>query len=91
MRKIKNGDMVKIDFIGSIEGKEFPGGSASNYYLEIGSNSFIGNFENQLIGHEVGDIIDINVTFPKNYGVKELNGKMALFRTTVKYILDTDY
>lgn len=76
------GDTVVFDFKGYVDGKEFDGGSAENYELEIGSNQFIPGFEDQLIGHKAGDSFDVNVTFPEQY-VKDLAGKAAVFKCTI--------
>ncbi|MCD8203727.1 MAG: trigger factor [Coprobacillus sp.] len=76
------GDTVVIDFVGEVDGEEFEGGSASNYELELGSNSFIPGFEDQLVGVTPESSIDVNVTFPENY-VEELKGKPAVFHVTV--------
>lgn len=78
----KKGDTVVIDFVGSVDGKEFEGGKAENYSLELGSNSFVPGFEDQLVGHKAGEQVDVNVTFPEQY-VPELAGKKALFKCTV--------
>ncbi len=78
----KKGDTVVIDFVGSVDGKEFEGGKADNYSLELGSNSFVPGFEDQLVGHKAGDDVDVNVTFPEQY-VPELAGKKALFKCKV--------
>ncbi|MBQ3695583.1 MAG: trigger factor [Alphaproteobacteria bacterium] len=83
-RATKKGDVVVIDFVGSIDGKEFKGGSGKGYYLDLGSNTFIPGFEDQLIGKNVGDSVDVNVTFPENYHAKDLAGKKALFKTDIK-------
>jgi len=72
------GDTVVIDFKGSVAGKEFEGGSATNYELELGSHSFIPGFEEQLVGHKSGEHVDVNVKFPEQY-TPELAGKDALF------------
>ncbi|MAH84941.1 MAG: trigger factor [Rhodospirillaceae bacterium TMED8] len=85
-RKSKQGDILTIDFIGSVDGKEFPGGKADNYSLELGSNSFIPGFEDQLIGSNAGDNVDVQVMFPGSYGAAELAGKEALFKVTVNEI-----
>ncbi len=79
----KKGDTVTIDYKGTIDGKEFEGGSAENYSLELGSGSFIPGFEDQLIGHKAGDDVDVAVTFPKDYGAKKLAGKKAHFATKI--------
>ena len=78
----KKGDTVVIDFVGSVDGKEFEGGKAENYSLELGSNSFVPGFEDQLVGHKSGDEVDVNVTFPTQY-VADLAGKKALFKCKV--------
>lgn len=72
-----------IDFDGSVDGKPFDGGSAKNHSLELGSNSFIPGFEDQLIGHKAGDEVDVKVTFPDDYQAKDLQGKDAIFKTTI--------
>ncbi|MCQ2488569.1 MAG: trigger factor [Clostridia bacterium] len=77
-RKVKNGDLATIDFTGSVDGKEFEGGHADDYELEIGSGSFIPGFEDQIIGHKAGDEFDVNVKFPEEYAA-ELAGKDAVF------------
>ncbi len=78
----KKGDTVVIDFVGTVDGKEFEGGKAENYSLELGSNSFVPGFEDQLVGHKSGDEVDVNVTFPTQY-VPDLAGKKALFKCKV--------
>lgn len=83
-RPAKTGDVVVIDFVGSIDGQEFKGGQGKDYYLALGSNTFIPGFEDQLIGHQVGDKVDVKVSFPDNYHAKELAGKKALFKVDVK-------
>ncbi len=84
--KIKNGDIVNINFDGSVDGVAFEGGKGEDYPLTIGSHSFIDNFEDQLVGHVIGDDVDVNVTFPENYGAKDLAGKAALFKVKVNSI-----
>lgn len=81
--KAEKGDTVTIDYKGTIDGKEFDGGSAENYSLELGSDTFIPGFEDQLVGHEAGDDVDVVVTFPENYGAKDLAGKEAHFATRI--------
>ncbi len=83
-RPVKNGDIAVIDFMGFIDDKEFDGGSAQDYSLEIGSHSFIDTFEDQLVGHKKGENVDVNVTFPENYGAAEFQGKKATFKVTIK-------
>ena len=78
----KKGDTVVIDFVGSVDGKEFDGGKADNYSLELGSNQFVPGFEDQLVGHKAGEDVDVNVTFPTQY-VPELAGKKALFKCKI--------
>ncbi|WDF81623.1 trigger factor [Lacticaseibacillus pabuli] len=79
----KNGDTVVIDYKGTVDGKEFDGGSAQNYSLELGSGSFIPGFEDQLVGHKSGEDVTVKVTFPEDYQAKELAGKEAEFATTI--------
>jgi trigger factor len=81
--KSEKGDRVTIDFVGSIDGKEFDGGKGEAIPLEIGSNQFIPGFEDQLIGQAVGNTLTVKVTFPEAYGVAELAGKPAEFATKV--------
>ncbi len=80
------GDKVNINFVGSVDGVEFDGGKGDDIPLEIGSNQFIPGFEEQLIGAKVGDDRTVNVTFPENYGSKELAGKAAVFAVHVNGI-----
>ena len=85
-RPAQKGDALKLDFVGSVDGVEFPGGKAEDYVLELGSGSFIPGFEDQLVGAEIGKPVDVKVTFPADYGNKELAGKDAVFKCTVKEI-----
>jgi trigger factor len=85
-RPAQKGDAIKLDFVGSVDGTEFPGGAATDYTLELGSGSFIPGFEDQLIGAEVGKSVDVKVTFPADYGAAELAGKDAVFKCTIKEI-----
>lgn len=78
-RSVKKDDTAVIDFEGFVDGKAFDGGKAENYELVIGSNSFIPGFEDQIIGHKVGDEFDVNVTFPEDYH-EELASKDAVFK-----------
>lgn len=87
-RAAQKGDAIKLDFVGSVDGVEFPGGAAQDYVLEIGSGSFIPGFEDQLVGAEVGKPVDVKVTFPAEYGAPELAGKDAVFKCTVKEVLE---
>lgn len=81
--KIENGDIAVIDFEGFKDGVAFDGGKGENYSLEIGSNTFIPGFEEQLIGLKSGDEKDIEVTFPEDYGSEELKGAKAIFKIKV--------
>lgn len=83
-KAIENGDTVTIDFEGFIDGTAFDGGKGENHELKIGSGSFIPGFEDQIIGHKVGESFDVNVTFPEEYHAKELASKAATFKCTVK-------
>lgn len=89
-RPVKRGDIVTIDFKGFIDDKEFEGGSAENYKLEIGSGRFIPGFEEQLIGATIGNEVNVDVTFPEDYRSEELAGKPALFKVTVKEIKEKE-
>ena len=84
--KAKNGDQVVIDFLGTVDGEAFEGGSSEDYPLVLGSNSFIPGFEEQLIGCKAGDDKNVKVTFPDDYGSKELAGKNAEFACKVKNV-----
>jgi trigger factor len=84
--KAKDGDQITIDFKGSVDGELFEGGSAEDYPLVLGSNSFIPGFEAQLVGAKVGDEVSVNVDFPAEYGAKHLAGKAAVFACTVKAV-----
>ncbi len=79
-RKSQDGDVVVFDFKGFIDGKIFDGGEAENYTLTIGKGQFIHGFEEQLVGHAIGEDFDINVTFPETYQEKSLAGKPAVFK-----------
>lgn len=85
-RKTQDGDTVVIDFDGSIDGKHFDGGNAENFELKLGSGQFIPGFEEQLIGKDAGETVDVKVTFPENYNAKDLAGKDALFETKIHEI-----
>ena len=82
-KKIKKGNIVTIDFLGSVDGEEFEGGKGENYDLEIGSNTFIPGFEDQLVGKKAGDEVDVKVTFPEEYHAPDLAGKDALFKVKI--------
>ena len=79
-RPAQNGDTVSIDYSGSVDGELFEGGTAEKQSLRLGSGQFIPGFEDQVAGHSVGDEFDVNVTFPEDYGAKELAGKAAVFK-----------
>lgn len=81
------GDIVNIDYVGTIDGEEFSGGSAKGYELELGSGTFIDNFEDQIATHTPGETFEVNVTFPEDYGSTDLAGKAAVFTTTLNYIV----
>mgnify|MGYP004510520353 CR=1 FL=1 len=83
---VEKGDVVKIDFVGKVNGKEFDGGSASDYVLEVGSGTFIDGFEDQLIGHKTNENFNVKVLFPEDYGVDNLNGEEATFKTSIQKI-----
>ncbi len=83
---IAKGDYAVFDFVGSVDGVEFPGGKADNYELQIGSGQFIPGFEDQMIGMKAEETKDLNVTFPENYGQADLAGKAAVFKVTVHEI-----
>jgi len=80
------GDTVTIDFVGSIDGVPFEGGTGEDYQLELGSNTFIPGFEDQLTGLKAGETKDVKVTFPESYHAEDLAGKDAIFQTTVNKI-----
>ncbi len=84
--KLENGDLAVIDFEGFIDGEPFEGGKAENYNLELGSNTFIPGFEEQLVGMAKGEEKEIKVTFPEEYHVEELKGKEAVFKVKVNEI-----
>lgn len=85
-RAAKNGDEVIIDFTGKKGGEKFEGGSAKDYHLTLGSKTFIPGFEEAIVGHESGDKFDIELTFPKNYGVADLAGQGVVFETLLKQV-----
>lgn len=82
-RAVQNGDLINLDYSGSIDGVKFDGGTASNQELTIGSGMFIPGFEDQMIGMNIGEEKDITVKFPENYGAKDLAGKDAVFAVKV--------
>ncbi len=83
---VDNGNIAVIDFKGYVDGEAFQGGEGKDYSLEIGSKTFIDTFEEQLVGAKINDTVEVNVTFPENYGKEELNGKPAKFEVTIKEI-----
>ncbi len=85
-RAVENGDMVTIDFEGFVDGVAFEGGKGTDYPLTIGSHSFIDTFEDQLVGKNVGEEVEVNVTFPEQYQAEELQGKPAMFKVAIKEI-----
>lgn len=85
-RAVEDGDTVTIDFDGYVDGKQFEGGMAEDYSLVIGSHTFIDNFEEQLIGKNIGDDVEVNVTFPDQYQAEELRNKEALFKVKINGI-----
>ena len=85
-KPVEDGDQTVVDFEGFVDGATFEGGKATDYALTIGSHSFIDTFEEQLIGKNIGEETEINVTFPEEYHAKELAGKPALFKVRVKEI-----
>ena len=85
-RAAEEGDKVNIDFVGKVDGVAFDGGTAEDQELELGSGSFIPGFEEGIVGHEVGEAFDIEVSFPEDYHSKELKGKDAVFSITLNSI-----
>ena len=91
---VEEGDTINLDYTGTIDGEEFSGGSASGQDLEIGSDTFIDGFEDQIVGHQVGETFDVEVTFPEDYATEDVAGKDAVFSVTINYIhpeLDDDF
>ena len=82
-RPAEMNDMVVIDFDGTVDGKSFDGGKAEGYHLTLGSGSFIPGFEEQIVGKNIGDSFDVNVTFPADYHAEDLKGKDAVFHVTL--------
>ncbi len=85
-RAVENGDTAVIDFEGFVDDVAFEGGKGENYELEIGSNTFIPGFEEQLVGAKIDDLVDVNVTFPEEYHAEELKGKPAVFKVKINEI-----
>lgn len=90
-KAVEDGDQTTIDFEGFVDGEAFEGGKGEDYPLTIGSHSFIDTFEEQLIGKKVGEEVEVNVTFPEEYQAKELAGKPAMFKVTIKEIKVKEY
>lgn len=91
-RAVKEGDIVDIDYVGKKDGVAFSGGTANGYQLQIGSGAFIDGFEDGLIGVMPGDTVDLNLTFPENYGSTELAGADVVFTVTVNgIVVSADY
>ena len=88
-RESRSGDVLVIDFAGTVDGEAFPGMAAEDHHLELGSSSFIAGFEEQLIGAGAGDALEVKVTFPKEYVNDRLAGQDAIFKVTVKDILES--
>ena len=87
------GDTVNIDYVGTIDGVEFEGGNTKGAGTEItlGSSGYVDNFDDQIAGHSPGETFDVNVTFPADYHTADLAGKPAVFKTTLNYIVSTEY
>ena len=82
-RPAQNGDIANIDFVGTVDGVKFDGGEAEGFDLTLGSGQFIPGFEDQVVGMNIGDVKDVNVTFPDNYQAEALKGKAAVFAVTL--------
>ena len=87
-RPAENGDTVNLDYVGTMEGEEFEGGSDTGFDLQLGSHSFIDGFEDGLVGAKKGDVVTLDLTFPKNY-TEELSGKAVQFKVTVNKVQTT--
>ncbi len=85
-RAAQNGDIVNIDFVGTVDGVKFDGGEAEGFDLTLGSGQFIPGFEDQVVGMNIGEKKDVNVTFPENYQAEALKGKPAVFAVTLNAI-----
>jgi len=88
-RAAASGDVVVLDFKGTVHGEALPGMAGEDHHLELGSNTFIGGFEEQLVGASVGDARTVNVTFPEGYGNEKLSGQPAVFECTIKEIRES--
>lgn len=89
-RAVKDGDIVNIDFVGKLDGEEFPGGDAEGYDLVIGSGAFIPGFEEQIIGKEIGQEFDVDVVFPEEYHEESLAGKNVIFEVKLNSIQEKE-
>ena len=89
-RAVADGDKVTLDFEGFVDGEAFDGGKGTDYPLTIGSGSFIPGFEEQLVGANIGEEKEVNVTFPEDYQAEELKGKAAVFKCTIKEIKEKE-
>lgn len=87
-RAVQEGDIATIDYVGKKDGVAFDGGTAEDYALEIGSDTFIDGFEDGIIGHSTGETFDLNLTFPENYGNTELAGQPVVFTVTIKSVME---
>lgn len=87
-RSVENGDRIKLDFDGYVDGEPFEGGKATDYDLTVGSGSFIPGFEEQIVGKMIGEEFDVNVTFPEDYHAENLKGKDAVFKCKVNGICE---
>lgn len=88
-RKARSGDVLVMDFRGSVDGEELPGMAGEGHHLELGSNRFVSGFEDQLVGVDIGEERQVTVTFPEAYGNEKLAGKEAVFEVKVHDILET--
>lgn len=84
---VKEDSVVNIDYVGSIDGVEFEGGAAQGVDLDIANSGYIAGFAEGIVGHKVGETFDLHVTFPEDYGKEELNGKAAVFKTTINHLV----
>ena len=89
-RAAKEGDEVIIDFVGKKDGEAFKGGTAKDYHLPLGSHTFIPGFEEGIVGHEPGDKFDLKLTFPKDYGMKDLAGAKTVFEVLLKQVNEVE-
>jgi trigger factor len=88
-RPAQSGDVLVLDFKGTVHGEALPGMAGEDHHLELGSNSFIAGFEEQLIGTEVGETRTVNITFPEGYGNEKLSGQPAVFECTIKEVRES--